>query len=353
MSAPAIARRKPCLVQVEEGKTYLWCACGLSKNQPFCDNSHKTTACKPLKWVADRTAEVLLCACKRTARRPLCDGAHNRLADPGEQSVGAGGAGARLVEYAVQEGGALKAVLDNGCYVIRVPDASLRKRGTMRFYPVIGAADGASQLSQLVVLAASGKSPVLRYPDSDAVLFVREGTGSIAIGGHDFALSPETGICVKQGEALQINNDNAVPILMNLCVCPHCEAPEFLEDMPPFFDSSFPDRVQRVDASKKEAMGDRFFQVLIDEKTHGTLVTQFIGEIPRSRAAHHRHLYEESITILSGEGFMWTDTAKSRVRPGDTIFLPRKQAHSLECTSAEGMRLVGVFYPSMSPAINY
>jgi quercetin dioxygenase-like cupin family protein len=50
---------------------------------------------------------------------------------------------------------------------------------------------------------------------------------------------------------------------------------------------------------------------------------------------------------------MWTDETKARVRPGDTIFLPLKQAHSLECTSPEGMRLIGLFYPSMSPAINY
>ncbi|UCG73877.1 MAG: cupin domain-containing protein, partial [Chromatiales bacterium] len=84
-----------------------------------------------------------------------------------------------------------------------------------------------------------------------------------------------------------------------------------------------------------------------------TPVTQFIGEIPTSRAAHHRHLYEETITILNGEGFLWTDETKTPVRPGDTIFLPRKQHHSLECTTSDGMRLVGVFYPSMSPAINY
>jgi quercetin dioxygenase-like cupin family protein len=41
------------------------------------------------------------------------------------------------------------------------------------------------------------------------------------------------------------------------------------------------------------------------------------------------------------------------VREGDTIFLPLKQAHSLECTSQDGMRLLGLFFPSMSPAINY
>ena len=27
-------------VEVEEGKTYYWCQCGESSNQPFCDGSH-------------------------------------------------------------------------------------------------------------------------------------------------------------------------------------------------------------------------------------------------------------------------------------------------------------------------
>jgi quercetin dioxygenase-like cupin family protein len=119
------------------------------------------------------------------------------------------------------------------------------------------------------------------------------------------------------------------------------------------FDETYADRIAVVDHARAEKMADRFFQVLIDENSHGTDVTQFIGQIPKSRAGHHRHLYEETITILSGEGFMWTDGSKAPVRPGDTIFLPLKQAHSLECTTEGGMRLVGVFYPSGSPAINY
>jgi mannose-6-phosphate isomerase-like protein (cupin superfamily)/CDGSH-type Zn-finger protein len=353
MAVPAIAQRKPCLVQLEAGKAYFWCACGLSQDQPFCDGSHKTTEFRPLKWVAEESGERLLCACKQTAGQPFCDGSHNRLSDTYEEAAEADGASAILVDHVEQEDGASKAELDNGCYVIRVPDASLQRRGSMRSYPVIGAADGARALSQFIVSVETGKSPILRYPDCDTLLFVRAGSGIANIGDHEFAISAETGICVRPGEAFQITNDDRTPLLMNITVCPHCETPEILDEMPPSFDMSVPERVQGVDEKKQEAMADRFFQVLIDDESHGTPVTQFIGVIPRSRAAHHRHLYEETITILSGEGYMWTDKTKTPVRPGDTIFLPRKQAHSLECTSSDGMRLVGLFYPSMSPAINY
>ncbi len=351
MTTPEVARRKPYLIRVEAGKTYFWCACGLSQKQPFCDGSHKTTAFEPLKWTAEESADKLFCACKRTQGQPFCDGSHNRLSNTHEES--GDGVDAILVDYEVQDGGALKAKLDNGCYVIRVPDAAIQKHGAIRFYPVIGAADGAKQISQFVVLVATGKSPVLRYPDCDTVLFARSGSGVVNIGGHEFPFSAEAGICVRPGEAWQITNKDVAPILMNVSVCPHCDAPEYLDAMPPYFDLSAPYRVQGIDPDRREAMGDRFFQVLMDNKTHGTLMTQFIGEIPQSRAAHHRHLYEETITILSGEGFLWTDDTKTRVMPGDTIYLPRKQAHSLECTSTGGMRLVGLFYPSMSPAINY
>ena len=353
MSNPEVAQRKPCLVQVRKGRSYFWCACGLSKKQPFCDGSHKETDYEPLKWVADKDAEKLFCACKHTADQPFCDGSHNRLADVYAEAGATDGAGAKLVDYEVQQSGALKAKLDNGCYVIRVPDKSLQQRGNLRIYPSIGSADGATQLSQYVAMIGTGDSPILRYPGSDTALFVRSGNGTVIIGGRSFGISPETGVCVKPGEAFQVINNDAKPLVIDITVCPHCETPEFLPAMPAVFDDSVPERAQGVDESKQEAMGDRFFQVMIGAESHGTPVTQFIGEIPQSRAAHHRHLYEETITILSGEGFMWTDATKTPVRPGDTIFLPLKQAHSLECTTPGGMRLMGLFYPSMSPAINY
>jgi quercetin dioxygenase-like cupin family protein len=67
----------------------------------------------------------------------------------------------------------------------------------------------------------------------------------------------------------------------------------------------------------------------------------------------HRHLYEESIVVLKGAGFMWTEDVKTAVATGDVIFLPRKQLHSLECTDPDGMLLAGVIYPGDNPSINY
>jgi len=47
---PVIAQRSPIAVEVEAGKTYFWCQCGLSSKQPFCDGSHKSTAFTPIRY---------------------------------------------------------------------------------------------------------------------------------------------------------------------------------------------------------------------------------------------------------------------------------------------------------------
>jgi CDGSH-type Zn-finger protein len=74
-----IAEKSPVAVELEEGKTYYWCACGRSKNQPFCDGSHQGTGLEPVAFTAEKTGTAYLCGCKRTAKGPFCDGTHNKL----------------------------------------------------------------------------------------------------------------------------------------------------------------------------------------------------------------------------------------------------------------------------------
>ena len=79
MSQPATPQKTPYATDVEAGKSYFWCACGQSANQPFCDGSHKGTDFTPVKYTAEKDGKAFFCGCKHSARAPLCDGSHNKL----------------------------------------------------------------------------------------------------------------------------------------------------------------------------------------------------------------------------------------------------------------------------------
>ncbi|MBS0126581.1 CDGSH iron-sulfur domain-containing protein [Thetidibacter halocola] len=76
---PIIAQKSPYAIDVAAGKSYFWCACGQSKNQPFCDGSHKGTEFSPVKYTAEKDGKAFFCGCKHSARAPLCDGSHSKL----------------------------------------------------------------------------------------------------------------------------------------------------------------------------------------------------------------------------------------------------------------------------------
>lgn len=354
MEKPMVAATKPILVELKAGRAYQWCACGRSSKQPFCDGSHVGSGIEPVRFVAAADGEGLLCACKRTKRAPYCDGSHNSLSAAYEEASAEDIASTSSIPVTPRTGaGIARATLDGGCFVCSIGASALRHRGVMRYAEVIGEGQGAKFLSQFYVEVGAGSSDILRFGGSEVVAFIAAGSPTIEISGRKFETAPESGVYIRAGEALRIGNSNREPARLILTICPQQEDPEWLDDMPGNFDASLPCRVYGVDASKREPMADRFYQVLIGEETRSKEVTQFIGEIPRSRAASHHHLYEEVIMIVSGEGFMWTENARAAVGPGDIIFLPRKQLHSLECTSEGGMRLTGAFYPAGSPAVNY
>ena len=79
MIKPTIADKQPKAIELEEGKTYVWCACGQSSNQPFCDGSHGGTQFSPKVFKAEETKTAYMCMCKHTSNPGFCDGTHKNL----------------------------------------------------------------------------------------------------------------------------------------------------------------------------------------------------------------------------------------------------------------------------------
>ncbi|HEB79127.1 MAG TPA: glutamate synthase, partial [Rhodospirillales bacterium] len=90
---PIIAGRTPISVELEAGKSYYWCSCGRSQEQPFCDGSHKGTNFTPVEFIPEESAEAHICMCKITENAPYCDGSHARLDEENGDNIGASGGG--------------------------------------------------------------------------------------------------------------------------------------------------------------------------------------------------------------------------------------------------------------------
>jgi|TARA_Y100000294_G_C8528941_1_gene326115 CDGSH-type Zn-finger protein len=83
MPEPKIAKKGPYVIDMEPD-TYIWCGCGLSKNQPFCDNAHKGTEYEGTDKAAflveiEEEGKKPWCGCKKTKTPPWCDGTHTSL----------------------------------------------------------------------------------------------------------------------------------------------------------------------------------------------------------------------------------------------------------------------------------
>jgi CDGSH-type Zn-finger protein len=79
---PKIAGTSPTPIQVEAGKTYSWCTCGLSEKITLCDGAHKQVEGMPyrsMKVTFEQSQEVWMCNCKQTKNPPFCDGSHRNL----------------------------------------------------------------------------------------------------------------------------------------------------------------------------------------------------------------------------------------------------------------------------------
>lgn len=73
-----MSENAPYVLDMKAG-SYAWCACGMSKKQPFCDGSHGPTGIRPVLTHLQHDQKVAWCGCKATNKKPFCDGTHTKM----------------------------------------------------------------------------------------------------------------------------------------------------------------------------------------------------------------------------------------------------------------------------------
>lgn len=246
-------------------------------------------------------------------------------------------------------------LLEGGCRVTRMREGAPDVRGTLRAWRQVGREVGAQAISLRVLEFSQGLSPGLRNLDCDEVLYALEGDAELFIDGRPHRVEPETGIYLRPGETLTINNPNSQPLVLISSQCP--EPGEESEIVAPLTSpvAQTPARAPIVRLADRKAVptSDRWYRVLVDDEIGSEQVTQFVGSIPPGRAPDHFHTYEEVLFILRGEGRMWAGETNTEIDAGSCIYLPKRQLHCVENTGDDELRLLGVFYPAGSPSVRY
>ncbi|MEI6577174.1 MAG: CDGSH iron-sulfur domain-containing protein [Bacteroidota bacterium] len=70
------ASNGPKTLTLLKGQRLMWCACGLSDDSPYCDNSHVMSDVEPVRYQVEAEGLYTLCMCTHTKNAPFCDGSH-------------------------------------------------------------------------------------------------------------------------------------------------------------------------------------------------------------------------------------------------------------------------------------
>ena len=242
-------------------------------------------------------------------------------------------------------------VLEGGCRVSTMHEGDPRVDGSLKIWNQIGKASGAKAISLRLLEFGPGRSPALRNQSCDEVFYLLDGDCTVVIDEVAYQLGPETGVYMRPGQTLRVQNSGRDVVRFVSSQCPE----EGSEEIGSLVQLPKSDLLPIVKLSDRKALptADRWYRVLVDDEIGSEQVTQFVGSIPPGRAPDHFHEYEEVLFILRGEGRMWAGETNTPIGPGSCIYLPRRQVHCVENTGSGELRLLGVFYPAGSPAVRY
>jgi len=246
-------------------------------------------------------------------------------------------------------------LMAGGCRVTSGDEGEVFAEGSRRYRRPISRASGAREIAQIVSRFTQGRAPARVNPLSEEIHYVVSGRGLCSISGQTHDLEAGTAAYVPAQAPFVIENPGPEELIIVSVCCPQDDTSHLIDIDAPIRAAvgDQPRRTVHEREQKAIPTGDREFKLLIDKSFGCERITQFIGFIPQSRAPYHHHTYEEAIYILEGRGVVWAGGESCEFAPGTSIYLPVGVSHCLENPYPEPVRLLGVFYPSGSPAVRY
>ena len=182
-------------------------------------------------------------------------------------------------------------VLEGGCRVTGIRDGEPTIDGTLSVWPQIGRANGASAISLRTMEFAPGLSPGFRNQECDEIIYVLQGAATVLIDGWPYPVQPETGVYLRAGAILTVDNPNPETLVLISSQCPEPLAAS--DKLPPFTSPQSPEtspkgRPPIVRLADREAVptADRWYRVLTNDEVGS-------GDLPlaaRRRKAPHLNL---------------------------------------------------------------
>ena len=350
---PLVAGIKPAYHELVAGRRYLWCRCGRSKTQPFCDGSHAGTGFQPLAYVAKcDKEEALFCMCKRTGTPPFCDGAHSNL--PGGYEVeSAESVAASNVPWAPEIDGGVRR-LDEFCYTIRAAATRPADPGPFWMRTLVDAERGAAHQTQVYVEVRDRASPILSAgAAAQTIIFIAAGTGSVEIGTQRFDVGPLDGVIVLPGEGFRMTADAGACLQVFISIYPVVAGLQTLDGHAAVRRQSAGARRER----RRAAAPRNGAAVLSASRRQEAGCTQ-------RRAVHRPHSAVESAdappSLRRGAGHRvrrgrYLERERARAGGAWRRDLLPAQAPALPAVHVglQGMDVVGVIHPGENPGINY
>jgi quercetin dioxygenase-like cupin family protein len=191
---------------------------------------------------------------------------------------------------------------------------------------------GRVMLELRVVHLKPGRAARTLIGPQQELLYVASGTGVLRLGGETHGLEPDVAALLLPEDTYELEAAEDLTVVSVSA---------------PAGEQSQRDRVtvRLADCEEHRADEHRTFRVLFQ-----TNVTQFVGVVQPSRAPDHSHPYDEVGYILDGQGFAHVGGESTPIAAGSQFHLRPGEVHCIENSGPEPMRILGVFYPSGSPA---